>query len=137
VASPSNVVGTLVFDWNFGDGSPHSSNPFATHTYAGPGSYRWRLISSVTAAGSSASTTNTGTVLITAPAAVAIAPAAGGAIELTWPMPAGDALLEETSSLNPSHWQVVTNEVFSGIAGTVSVVVPAGAAQKFYRLRQL
>lgn len=32
-----------VYDWDFGDGSPHSSAPSPSHTYAAPGSYHWVL----------------------------------------------------------------------------------------------
>jgi hypothetical protein len=34
--NPQNVFG---YDWDFGDGTPHSYQPSPTHTYAGPGNY--------------------------------------------------------------------------------------------------
>jgi hypothetical protein len=137
VPSPSNVVGTLSFDWDFGDGSTHSTAQFATHAFAAPGTYNWILLSTVTATAGSASATNTGTIVITAPTAVAMAPASGSSLTLTWPMPVGDALLEETPSLNPANWKVVTNGIISSNGESMNVIVPIDASAKFYRLRQL
>jgi len=34
---------TLTYDWNFGDGSPHSAEPNPSHTYSSDGSYTARL----------------------------------------------------------------------------------------------
>jgi hypothetical protein len=136
VPAPTNVVGTLSFDWNFGDGTAHRGSQFATHAFAAPGSYNWSLISTVTASGA-ASTTNSGVILVTAPTALTITRAPGAMLTLSWPMPAGDALLEETPSLNPAHWTAVTNGIASSGGGVVSVVVQADAGEKFYRLRQL
>jgi PKD repeat protein len=50
----------MVYDWDFGDGSNHASQPTATHNYSAPGTYRWRLL---VAAGESTCTT-TGQITI-------------------------------------------------------------------------
>ena len=132
----SNVVGTVTFDWNFGDASPHSTSQNTAHAYALSGNYNWQVISKVTATGGgSASTTNSGTISITAPMVVS-ATAGGGNFTLSWPQPTGDALLEKTTALNPANWTVVTNAtVLSG--GKISVTVPVAPGTMFYRLRQL
>jgi hypothetical protein len=134
VAAPSNIVGTLTYDWNFGDGSAHRTNQYTTHAYTVGGAYNWRVISTVSAPTGSASTTNSGTIGISAPMVVT-ASASGGNLTLTWPQPTGDALLEQTASLTPTHWTVVTNAVVVS-GGQVSVTVPIAPGTMFYRLRQ-
>ena len=39
-----NSIGAVSYQWNFGDGSPVSTLPNPTHTYAAPGTYTVRLI---------------------------------------------------------------------------------------------
>ena len=41
--SVSGCTGTPAYDWNFGDGSPHSASANPSHTYLWPGSYTWTL----------------------------------------------------------------------------------------------
>ncbi|MFO1489267.1 MAG: PKD domain-containing protein [Verrucomicrobiota bacterium] len=138
VPAASNVVGTLTFEWNFGDGSAHGINQSATHAYAAPGSYNWTLISTMMAAAGSASTTNTGVIGITAPTAVAMVPATtGNKLSLRWPLTAGDSLLEESTSLSPAMWRAVTNGLPLSVGGEAVLELPTGGAQKYYRLRQL
>ena len=63
----------MTFDWNFGDGSAHSTNQYAAHAYALPGTYNWTVTSTV----STASTANSGTIVIGSPVQLALrAPAA-------------------------------------------------------------
>jgi YVTN family beta-propeller protein len=59
-ATASAAVCSMVYDWDFGDGSNHASQPTATHNYSAPGTYRWRLL---VAAGESTCTT-TGQITI-------------------------------------------------------------------------
>jgi hypothetical protein len=40
---PSGCTGTPTFDWDFGDGSPHSTEQNPSHTYAFGGDLRWSL----------------------------------------------------------------------------------------------
>lgn len=135
VPAPGNVVGTLTFDWNFGDGSPHGTSQFAMHAFAAPGNYDWTLITTVTSPAGSASTTNTGSIAIAAPVVMTVASGGGGAVTLSWPTPTGDALVEESPSLNPAVWTPSTNPPVSA-GGTTTALVPA-TGTKFYRLRQL
>ncbi len=52
--------GALTYDWDFGDGSPHSSSASTTHSYQTPGTYTWRLVVSMTGG----STTRTGQIVV-------------------------------------------------------------------------
>jgi hypothetical protein len=135
VATPSNAVGTVSFDWDFGDGPAHATNQHATHTFA-PGSFNWRVISTVTVAAGSASTTNSGTILITAPASITVAANSPSGLTLAWPLASGDALLEQSPSLSPPAWTVATNAVSIG-GGNASVTVARTGPKMFYRLRKL
>ncbi len=56
----SGCTGTPSFDWDFGDGSPHSSEVNPSHTYPYGGTFRWAL--TVTLGGASATTS--GAILI-------------------------------------------------------------------------
>ena len=134
-ATPVNVSSAPTFDWDFGDGV-HSSSQYATHTYSAPGSYNWSVISRVQSGAMRASVTNTGTILIQAPATLSSVASSGGSITLSWPNHSGDALLEETADLTSGRWFATTNQVSSG-SGGVQVHVPATPGAKFYRLRQL
>ena len=42
-AGQSGCAGSITHDWDFGDGSAHSSNLNTTHDYASSGSYTWRF----------------------------------------------------------------------------------------------
>lgn len=46
-ATPTACSGTPAFEWDFGDGSAHSSQQNPGHTYAAAGSYTWGLTASV------------------------------------------------------------------------------------------
>lgn len=59
-AAPTHCTGTVTYEWDFGDGSPHTSGPSATHTYAEAGTYLW----SVTASMGSIAVSKTGTVVV-------------------------------------------------------------------------
>lgn len=41
LATLTNCIGGARYDWDFWDGSPHSSEQNPSHTYASPGSYNW------------------------------------------------------------------------------------------------
>jgi len=131
----SNVVGTVTFDWNFGDASSHSTNQYATHAYASAGSYPWSVISRLLTNGVSVrTTTNSGTIVIGPPVTL-LASGAGSSIVLSWPQTA-EALLEQSPQVGSgASWTVCTNAVVSS-NGTLSVNVP-NAGIKFYRLRKL
>jgi PKD repeat protein len=46
-ATASNCTGTPTFDWNFGDGTAHSTAQNPSHTYAAAGNYSWSLTATV------------------------------------------------------------------------------------------
>jgi hypothetical protein len=135
VATPSNFVGTVSYDWDFGDGSAHRTNQYTAHSYTTFGAFNWKVISQVTGATGTARATNSGSLTVTAPMAVT-ATASGGNLSLSWPQPSGDALLEKTTLLNPAVWTVVTNATVLG-GGQISVTLPFTPGTMFYRLRQL
>ncbi|MCJ7440976.1 MAG: PKD domain-containing protein [Thermoanaerobaculaceae bacterium] len=102
----SNCGGTPTFDWDFGDGSPHSSEQNPSHTYAFGGDLRWTL--SVGLGGATCTTSGTIHVASTLP------PISN---------PGSFAYLVATSAhkdgYNGTHWAtdlVITNP---GLAGTV------------------
>ncbi len=118
-SSPSNCgSGTVAYDWNFGDGSPHSSAQNPDHTYTQPGTYTWTVTASLDGTTSSQS----GTVIVTpgctvscsanaaptagpAPLAVALTASAassdcGEAATYLWNF--GDGTATSTAQ-NPSH----------------------------------
>jgi hypothetical protein len=135
VATASNLNATATHSWDFNDGSPSSTDPFPSHSYLTPGSYNWRVISSVQGPVSVISTTNVGTIQITAPVTLEISQ--GPPASLSWTLPAGDALLEVTPSLGPdARWGVDTNWMtINGNQISVKFDNPGGL--RFYRLRQL
>ncbi|HPC84271.1 MAG TPA: PKD domain-containing protein [Thermoanaerobaculaceae bacterium] len=53
--------GSLAYDWDFGDGSAHATTATASHAYATPGTYTWRLTVSMTGGSMSA----TGQITVT------------------------------------------------------------------------
>lgn len=136
VPAPSNIVGAVTYEWDFGDFTAPSTNQFATHVYPAAGSYNWKVISRVQGGIYSASTTNFGTILIE-PAVSVAAARVGGSILLTWPQSTADALLEQSPVLGPAAvWTICPNPVVTG-GGTLSVTVPNAGGMMYYRLRKL
>ncbi len=135
VATLSNLTGSIIFNWDFGDGSAHGTDQFAAHTYALPGSYTWTVTSTFQGSISSATTSNNGTIVIGSPVRLSAA-ASGGSVTVSWPQTVADTLLEGTSELGPAaHWQWLTNTVDSGL-GSSSVTLPGTAGNEFLRLRR-
>jgi PKD repeat protein len=143
VPAVTNSAAPVAFDWDFGDGTPHSTAQYATHTYASPGTYNW----TISAAVSTASATASGSVVIGSPMQIAFTgPAsvgspqpnvvmAGGQATLRWPATTTDVILEGTTALGPSaQWFWITNAPVAG-SGTISVTVPI-SGNEFFRLRQ-
>jgi hypothetical protein len=130
VPSVTNHAGTVTFDWNFGDGSAHSTNQYAAHAYTLPGTYNWTVTSTV----STASTTNSGTIVIGNPVQLAIV-RAGSQVTLSWPNTIADTLLEGTGVLGPSaQWLWVTNTPAVG-PSLLSLTLPA-PGNEFFRVRR-
>ena len=118
-STPSNCgSGTAAYDWDFGDGTPHSSAQNTSHTYTQPGSYTWTLTVSLDVT----TCTQSGTIVVTpgctvscsanatptagpAPLAVALTASAsssdcGTAATYLWNF--GDGTASSTAQ-NPSH----------------------------------
>jgi hypothetical protein len=130
VPTVTNHAAPATFDWNFGDGSAHSTNQYAAHAYALPGTYNWSVTSSL----STASTVNNGTIIIGNPVQVSVARAAGQ-VTLTWPNTIADTLLEGSALLGPSAaWLWVTNSPTVG-PSLISLTLPANG-EEFFRIRR-
>lgn len=59
-ASPQGCSGSVSYDWDFGDGTAHSTAQSPSHVYQTPGTYTWRMTATI--AGVSCSRTGTVTV---------------------------------------------------------------------------
>jgi hypothetical protein len=130
VPTITNNAAFPAFDWNFGDGSAHSTNQYAAHAYALPGTYNW----SVTSTLSTASTTTSGTIVIGNPVLLSVAHDANQ-VTFSWPNTIADTLLEGTSVLGPSaQWLWVTNPPAAG-PGMLSLTLPATGTE-FFRIRR-
>ena len=51
VATASGCTGSPTYEWDFGDGSGHSTQQNSTHTYAAAGNYIWNMTASLGGAG--------------------------------------------------------------------------------------
>lgn len=128
--SVTNHAGTVTFDWNFGDASAHSTNQYAAHTYALPGTYNWTVTSTV----ATATTATSGTIVIGNPVQLAVA-RTGAQVTLSWPNTIADTLLEGSGALGPlANWQWVTNLPAAG-PSLLSVTLPATGTE-FFRVRR-
>ncbi|TAL07259.1 MAG: hypothetical protein EPO07_00515 [Verrucomicrobia bacterium] len=135
VATPVNVNATPTYDWNFGDGSAHSTNQYPTHSYSTVGNFNWSVTARLQSGATVVTTNLTGTIAITAPVSV-LARVEGNSVGISWSLTMGDVLLEQSSSLGAdAHWVVATNAPVSA-DGKVSVSLPSVGSQ-FYRLRKL
>ncbi|HMP81568.1 MAG TPA: PKD domain-containing protein [Verrucomicrobiota bacterium] len=136
VPSPSNIVGAVTFDWDFGDATPHSTNQYASHAYAASGNYNWKIISQVQNTFGTSKTTNSGSILIGPPVNLA-ASRAGNNVQISWSQTLADALVEQSSSAGPGAvWTLNTGPVASG-GGQFSITVTNPVGSTFYRLRKL
>jgi len=70
-ATPSGCAGVPSFDWDFGDGSPHSTQEDPTHAYVAGGTFTWTLV--VTVDGKSC--TKSGTISVCGLGCAAVVPA--------------------------------------------------------------
>lgn len=72
--TPTNCQGPVAYDWIFGDGSPHGTDPAAVHTYATTGSYDW----AVGATADQRTCAKTGTLLVSYSGTCALSCSASG-----------------------------------------------------------
>jgi PKD repeat protein len=130
VPAVTNSTSPATFDWDFGDGTPHSSSQYATHAYATPGTYQW----SVTAAVSGVPASASGSITITDPVVLNTSPA-GSLLTLSWPTTLCDTLLEFSTSVGPgATWTWITNVPPN--APAMVMVNPAASGSSFYRVRR-
>jgi hypothetical protein len=130
VPSVTNNAAPVTFDWDFGDGSTHSTNQYAAHAYAAPGTYNWHVTSTV----STANTTANGTILISNSVQLTVTRSLGH-VTLSWPTTIADTLLEGSGALGPSaQWLWVTNTPVAG-PGLLSVTLPT-SGNEFFRIRR-
>lgn len=131
-ATPVNTVAPVSFSWNFGDGSAPSTNQFAQHAFVAAGKYFWKVVA---AAGMSRAT-NSGSITVTAPVALQMAPASPLALSLAWPSTMPNVVVEQSDSLAAdAQWIVVTNLPAVG-PNNSSVNLPVSSGNRFYRVRQ-
>jgi hypothetical protein len=132
VPTVTNNSSAVTFNWNFGDGSASSTNQFAQHIFITSGTFWWRVVATV----GSASATNIGNLLITAPVALALATPQNAALSLAWPSMLSDVVVEQSATLGSgAQWMVVTNLPVAGPVNS-SVNLPVGGGNRFFRLRQ-
>jgi len=130
VPTVTNNTASVTFDWDFGDGSAHSTDQYASHAYAQPGAYNWIVVSTV----STASTTNNGAIVIGNPVQLEVTQGASQ-VTLAWPKSIADTLLEGSSAIGPSaQWLWVTNPPTAGPT-FLSLTLPA-AGNEFFRIRR-
>ena len=126
VPALTNNSGAVTFNWNFGDGSPASTNQFPTHVFNSSGVFNWSLTASVsnTIAGAS------GSITITAPMALSLA-RSPSQLALAWPASSGDNILEQSPALgSDARWSAVTNA-----SGTSCITIFDSSGNHFFRIR--
>ena len=135
-ASLTHCAGNFSYEWDFGDGSPRASSPFACHRYSTEGDHTWTL----TVTSSGATQTVSGVVTISPtlgpPLRLSITPL-DFTMLLSWPVDRVPTSVETTSDLNdPYGWQpVVDSPVSDGFQMSVETfVLPDG---QVFRLRRV
>lgn len=79
----STPVLFLIFDWDFGDALPHSTNQYPAHAYAVEGNYAWSVISRLSTNGVSIQTTTNAGIIAIGPAVNLAANPAGNSVVLS------------------------------------------------------
>jgi len=126
----TNTTTPVTYDWDFGDGKPHSFEQAPIHTYTTPGFYVWTVIGRV----SSASALDAAITIIGDPITLDIARTGDGVI-MSWPNSAADTLLERTTSPGANaEWRWVSNAPNLNL-DTWTLQLPS-AGNEFYRLRR-
>jgi PKD repeat protein len=130
IPAVTNSSAAPTFDWDFGDGTPHSTNQFATHAFQSPGMYVWTILASVPGA----SAVDAGITIVSEPILLR-AGRNGNALNLSWPQTMADTLLEGSSALEPSaNWRWITNSPVAN-GGLLNVNLDAAETQ-FFRVRR-
>jgi hypothetical protein len=136
-ASLAQCGGTFTYDWDFGDGSPHSSDANACHVYTQSGDYAWKL---TVQAGDLNQTLN-GIVTISprlGPPITMTLLQAGGVLTITWPAdPIGTSLESTSDPTLPSGWQPVTDFPIVSDGSTFTYQAPVTPDPQFFRVRRV
>jgi len=132
VAVPVNTAAPVSFKWNFGDGSATGTNQFTTHVFSAPGIYSWTVVANV----GTASATNTGSIAISAPVALAVAPPQNDLLSLSWPVSLADVIVEQSATLGTAAvWTAVPYLSVTG-PDYSTVTLPIADGNRFFRIRQ-
>ena len=122
-------VSAYSYSWDFGDGTT-SILQSPQHTFTNLGTYTVTLTVSEGAATASASR-----LISSLPLFLAVTPAAGNNLSLSWPLWAANTSLYSASNLAPQIvWLPVTNSMVTN-GNTLSVTVPIGPGTRFFQLR--
>ena len=133
VPTVTNNANAVVFNWNFGDGSPANATQFPAHAYANAGTYSWSVTATIS--NTTASASAGGSITIIAPVALSLAKT-NGQFALAWPSTIADGILEESSALGSgAQWTAVTNS--PTINGNLLNVSLPASNTKFFRVRRL
>jgi PKD repeat protein len=138
-ATPSNCTGSVVYSWNFGDGSAISSSQSPSHIYAAAGTFQWTMTATiagvvssktgsiVVGTGSTCSLTTTASAPSTATVGTAVAFTASatpsncsGTVAYDWNF--GDGTAHSTSR-TPSHTYTTANTFRWTMTATIAGVV--------------
>ena len=131
LATLSNSIVAVTYEWDFGDGSPHETSRYASHAYSAPGAYAWTVTARAgTARASAQGMIDVGEVL-------RLGIAGGPPTVVSWPRSLADAVLEHAAALGaPPAWRAATNEGYASPA-LFNVDVTDPGAMDYFRLRQV
>lgn len=136
IATLTQCAGSIAYDWDFGDGSPHGSGTNVSHIYPAPADYAWTL--TVTSGGSSQTVSNVLTISPTlGPPLILTATYMGFALNLSWPADSIPTALETaTDPGQPYAWQPDADPVyFDGTNNKVQIFFPYW--EQLFRVRRL
>jgi hypothetical protein len=126
----TNNTNAPLFDWDFGDGTAHNSNPYATHTYTASGPYNWRLVTTV--AGQVVATN--GTIAIDAPVVLNTIQSSNS-ITLVWPNTTVDTMVEQTRDPGGTGSWTWVSAPIDATTNWLSLSQPISGTQ-FFRVRR-
>jgi len=136
LATLSQCSGSISYDWDFGDGTSHTSGTNVAHNYSLAADYTWTL----TVRSSGVTNTVNGVVTISPtlgpPLTISLIPL-GFMVEVSWPVDRIPTSLETSIDLSqPYSWQLDVDPVSSdGINYTADIFIFSD--QQFFRLRRV
>lgn len=118
-ATPSNCSGAVAYDWDFGDGTAHSSQQNPAHTYATVKTYAWAMTASV----GGVTCKKTGTIKVDAAQITLVGFEVTQAIQ-DWKNDV--KLIEGKRTFVRAHVQSSTGLVLQGVSASLLVTRPTG-----------